>query len=245
MAATAHRSQANFPFPPEIRERIYKFVLTSEDDMPTTTRTDGPDTRCLSLLLVCKQICLEAFHIFYRHNNLNFANLGALWLFLKNIGYARRLYVAHITFAWQGLEDKQTFRLLQRCPNLKSLDIILPGSYYEPGKCYDSEGRKTLSEVRGIEVVNFWGLVLHAENLPHPQGPRINSSLMPNRYAQLVGNFLGEMEILRNDMMRPRLKRYAPKADENINLFKPRKEITRKSEVQLLREQVRDRTKYV
>ena len=45
--------------------------------------------------------------------------------------------------------------------------------------------------------------------------------------------------------MRPRLKRYAPKADENINPFKPRKGTIRKSEVQLLREGTRDTTKYV
>ena len=76
MAATPYPSQANLPFPPEIRERIYTFLLTSEDDMPITTRNDGPDTRCPSLLLVCKQICLEAFHIFYRYNNLKFRQCG-------------------------------------------------------------------------------------------------------------------------------------------------------------------------
>lgn len=82
---------------------------SEDDDKYIWSRVKGPDKRPLSLLLVSKQTYPEAYHIFYRHNNRQFPNVCYLWQFLKNIGYARRQYVTHITLVWMGLATNAAF----------------------------------------------------------------------------------------------------------------------------------------
>ena len=135
----------HLPFPPEIRQRIYKYALhlptcfkepvyhyatptsRSRTLWPVKRRSYNypldagePSPFDLSLLLVSKQTFLEAYHVFYRFNTIFFANTDALLEFLQGIGYARRQELSDIGFDWIGEEAKATFRLLRTCGNLKA-----------------------------------------------------------------------------------------------------------------------------
>ena len=101
----------HLPLPLEIRNAIYTYVLTEYDDLsnpdPLANDATGqvakdckPNTSSLSLLLVSRQIFLEAYPIFYRVNTFTFGNIGSLQRFLKNIGFARRQYLTRIRFSW-------------------------------------------------------------------------------------------------------------------------------------------------
>jgi hypothetical protein len=267
---TAQPAHVHLPFSPEIRDRIYKFVLIMEynpkyalddddcmpgprrvsfaeepskgrskksphDDKYFWSRVKGPDKRPLSLLLVSKQTYREAYHIFYRHNNLQFLNVCYLWKFLKNIGYARRQYVTHITFVWMGLEASAAFGLLQRCPRLKFLDIILPCrlGLTRCRPCH-SHSYNMLCEVRGLEAVNFKYDEDHKKHTTR-YSPGYSSAVHAVREEREWNKEIRIIEKLQHDMMRPRLKRFLIKADEKINLFKPKKERHRRSEVHSLR----------
>lgn len=120
-------------FPPEIRDRIYKLLLSREKtDSSFPTRTNGSETQFLNLLLLSKTTCLGAFHIFYQYSNLAFDNVHKLYLFLKNIGSARRDHITHLTIIWDGaVGSKETCRMLQYCSNLKHLDIVVTAAYMD------------------------------------------------------------------------------------------------------------------
>lgn len=235
---------AHLPFPAEIRDRIYKFVLVFEEFQKLDTGKEykdtrkeygahpnqvddlivGSDTGCLSLLLVSKQTYLEAYHIFYQYNPLDFGNLYSLWLFLKNIGFARRLCVDHISFSWYGSETKEAFQLLRRCANLRRIDIHVPNNSWCGEKLQGhSYGEEFLREVRGLEAVNFLGMQeLCVEYELRTR--RLNTAprtviLMQKVWAKIVS----DVEALRRDMMRPRLKRYASKADEKVDLLQSKR----------------------
>lgn len=208
-----------------------------DDDKYFWSHVKSPDTRHLSLLLVSKQTYCEAYHIFYRDNNLQFLNVCYLWQFLKNFGYARRHCITHITFVWMGLEAKAAFRLLQRCPRLKFLDIILPCriAFYESCECYRF-GSSMLREVRGLEAVVFKHDEDHEKHTKgHIRDWRGHlGALSAAQEKERWNEDVAKIEKLRRAMMRPRLKRFVMKADEEINPFEPKRERYRRSEEQLL-----------
>lgn len=167
----------------------------------------------LEFLLVSRQIYLEAFHIYYGANTFAFGDTDVLGIFLTRIGYARRQQIRKIAFCWRGKAQKQTFRILKTCSNLKTVKLTLP--HFQPA------GYVALREVRGLEFVEIdcdaedpWLLALPENNfLQDPLSDHVE---------------------LRRAMMRPRLKSYANNPDEKIDLFKGRREIWRKTEEQML-----------
>ena len=76
----------------------------------------------LSILMVSKQIYVEAFHVFYTSNCFSFTDTGLLYRFLKNIGYTRRQHLTMIYFLWRGPDAKEAFRLLKTCRRIKKLN---------------------------------------------------------------------------------------------------------------------------
>lgn len=172
-------TNTHITLPPEIRNRIYSFVLTSIDDEenPLEARNSHPkglDTCCLSLLLVSKQTYLESYHVFCRCNKLRFSDQWGLELFLKNTDYRRRLHITHIAFMWHEGSAGAAFKCLeQHCPNLRYLDVHLPtrGKEYhvrkyppstayfvQPAHAYPRfEDMDLLHQVRGLEAVRFFG----------------------------------------------------------------------------------------
>ena len=219
----------HLPFPPEIRDSIYKFVLMSEE-FPPLGHIPIQSTECLNLLLASKVTYLEAFHIFYRYNNLAFQDVSRLFFFLNNIGYARLLHVTHVTFAWQGTKAKEAFRLLQHCPSLRRIDIVVTHASMDGTFMGWNDGAQTLREVCGLEVVNFLAAVepfndgiIEIEPWSLDDLTIIDPSIftplrIPMRH-RVSSEMASEMQELRRDMMRPRSRGFALKVDEKMNPF--------------------------
>ena len=224
--------QQTLPLPPEIRDRIYKLILRPEKWFGM----GEPENRCLSLLLVSKQIYREAYHIFYQCNNLKFLNVRYLWLFLKNIGYSRRFCVTHISFVWMGPEAKEAFELLKRCPNLKYVDMIMPCRYGHPSECERRYGEAALYQVRGLERINILGLEDHIKHLSQED----NFTFPPRpRYSDVKKEqerFRRDMETLRSKTMRPRLPRFSLRTDEESYLIRSKNGHILGAEVRLLKD---------
>lgn len=192
----------HLPFPAEIRDRIYRYVLLSTDSEDSPLEDNwlprGPDSCCLSVLLVSKQTYLEAFHIYYRYRNLEFSNLSALELFLKNIGGLRRSYVTHVSFVWNTAGSNHVYQLLQQCPNLRYLNIHIPeirpleysGVYAALGaRLYGQRYNhaEALRNVRGLEAVRFFdhGYVYKVSQVDKGESPDKELEIIEREYVEI------------------------------------------------------------
>ena len=217
---TSYATGKNLPFPPEIRDRIYKHVLAHER-MPATllrwTDTYPPGASFLAILLVSKQTYIEAFHVFYREGCIILHDTNELFSFLKNIGYARRQQVTELEFYWaNGDTTKQAFRLLQKCQNLQSLTINCMLVNNAP-----PVGWQALREVRGLKEVYFKLSDVHIQYY---------LSAVPQTLQPEVDGRVNLVRHLTEGMTRPRLKKYLTDPDEKIDLFNRKREIFRCTE---------------
>ena len=158
-----------FPFlklPTEIRNMIYRLVfpkgsyhchhMAGDLQMwdPRYTVNEGEVPSSLAILETCRQIYLEAFHIFYRYNLLHFHTTDDMKFCLKSMGHARRQQVRSVSFLWQGHDPKGAFRMLKTCSNLKKIRVCQnmdPDSDYTGFETHI--GYLALREVRGLELV--------------------------------------------------------------------------------------------
>ena len=200
------------PFPPEIRHLIYSLVLDVSNDKPleiklpgrlTISPTNSPASigSDLSILLVSKQTYMDAYHVFYRINRFHFESTTVLFNFLHGIGSIRRQHVVWVSFRSFDDDAKRAFRLLKSCQRLKHLQLTLPD--------YQPSGYVALREVRGLESVHIYLQV----SLRHPRWARQSNP-----------------EELMKAMKRPRLKQYEIDHDAEIDLFKKRRKVLRKTE---------------
>ena len=215
----------HLPFPPEIRNRIYKLLLSIPSSIvPSSRLLYSPalgTPRCfdLSILLVSKQTYLESFHILYANNTLAFDDTDELLVFLQRIGYARRQQMTSVVFRWRGTEPKAAFRLLRTCTRVKSIRLSL--------NHFRQKGYMALREVRGMEYVGMY----------HEAGSACScTSEHWQCHICMHGNpkLLSDPEELKAAMMRPRLKHYELMEDEEIDLFKTKRERFWKGEVHWL-----------
>ena len=263
-----------FRFPdlaPEIRNRIYHFVLGPPqdpsicltevlDDRPLRAPSGGTDfdntfrtksvvpnpkhkdpdwgvihvvgSNDLSILLVSKQIYVEAFHVFYTTNCFSFTDTGLLYRFLKNIGYNRRQHLTMVYFLWRGPDAKEAFRLLKTCRRLTNVQFTVP--------CSHPPGYEALKEVRVNEA--------KARALVHFQ-PAQNRPLTIHDHTSCFGDYqchcicrrryepASNLRELENAMMRPRRQQDLPDPNEKFDLFKSKREYFKKSEEQDLLEE--------
>jgi len=91
-----------------------------------------------------------------------------------------------------------------------------------------------LCEVRGLEAVNFKYDEDHKKHITW-YSPGYVSAFHAVHEKREWNKEIRIIEKLQHDMMRPRLKRFLIKANEKINLFKPKKERHRRSKVRSLR----------
>ena len=222
--AKAQPKFKHLPLPPELRDRVYKFVLISgTGSFPVGEYTSRIAKQRLSLLLVSKQTCLEAFSFFYRYNHFHFFDVDELTQFLKNIGYARRHFVTHVTLHWIDDKAELACRALQRCPNLRCIDIWLDISeVFERGLF--RECTAFFRNMRGLEEVGFVGIDDERIDLAQPfdRARRIQSQngFLEQEWSDLIL----ELADLQHRMMRLRLSKHASKADEKVDIFSPKKE---------------------
>ena len=218
----AYATGRHLPFPPEIRDRIYKLVLAHENLPATVLQWSGvypPGASTLAILLVSKQTFLEAFHIFYREGCITLQNTDMLYSFLKNIGYARRQQLTALEFSWEGRDPKQAFRLLKTCQNLRSLTIDVFTLGRAPPAAWQA-----LREVRGLDYVHF----RPAESINVPAHWILVGVSPAAHPAVRSRNEL--IQYLTEGMTRPRIKKYSPDPHEKIDLFKGKREIFKRSE---------------
>ena len=181
----------------------------------------------LSILLVSKQIYVEAFHVFYTKNCFSFTDTGLLYRFLKNIGYTRRQHLTMVYFLWRGPDAKEAFRLLKTCRRLKVVQFTVP--------CSHPPGYEALKEVR-VEKAKARALVHFA--------PAQNPPLNIHDHTSCFGDYqchclcrrayepASNMRELEKAMMRPRREQDFPDPNEKFDLFKPKREYFKKSEEQ-------------
>ena len=253
--------------PPEIRNRIYMFVLGPRDIRNTIQvvmsaaefakrheriRSHYPvmeieecsnaprfidmqflTKSTLNILLACKHVYIEAFHVFYTYNRFYFPDTELLFSFLKGIGYNRRQHLTMIVFDWCGPFAKEAFRLLKTCRRLKSIQLKIP--------CSEPPGYGAVREIRGLEqalVLDRLHYGIH--QLRYPVRRENHYRLASEDYRCLCYRDphgkgpLDDVHELERAMMRPRLKRYAEDPSEKFNLFEGKREFLKKSEESIL-----------
>ncbi|MCJ1232241.1 hypothetical protein MMC14_000190 [Varicellaria rhodocarpa] len=120
-----------FDLPAEIREKIWHLVFVLPE--PITPMKFSPcasrESSVLRVLTVCRTIYIEAFHLFYRHNDLEFSSPYMLFQFLTVLSPQRRLEITGITvsnFGWHYSSSQlaaEAFSLLLLCPRLQSFRL--------------------------------------------------------------------------------------------------------------------------
>lgn len=134
----------------------------------------GPPTApsCLAILATCRQILLEAFHMWYQHNTLNFTRSGDLYTFVLSIGPIRANEIRSIrldNLPQQDYYNSQAKYALGRLLRLERLVIaqnlegqgIYPNYYVLPKLVKDLRGLKEVEVVvprqhSDVVLVSTW-----------------------------------------------------------------------------------------
>ena len=207
---------------------IIKRAISFDDQVPSNcwqwqlggdsrpNRWEAVDCPNLDILRVSKQIYTEAFHLFYKGHTLGFPDTGSLYDFLRDIGPKRRQQLTSIFLNWQGPEAEadKAFKLLRRCPNLKSIILTMP--------CNRPKGYWGLCEVRGVEV----NVCAMSHRLDVQQSDRklmffARSDKTCGNCHWLAAQGVALAKGLVWAMQRPRLKRYRPDPELENDLLKP------------------------
>lgn len=170
-------TSANRPFmslPNEIRERICGYVLTVDvdDSSPWITplgndlRPEPARSSCLAILATCRQILLEAFHVFYKSNNFNFNHPDHLYDFLRAIGSIRANEIRSIrcSFRLAASENTAARYALSKLMRLEKLSF-----HFDKKKPVDGDSTdwrdyiisrdfcsaKEFAKIHGLREVNF------------------------------------------------------------------------------------------
>ena len=195
------------------------------EGLPFWTKSQFLTKSTLNLLLVCKQIYIEAFHIFYASNRFYFSDTELLYCFLKGIGYNRRQHLSMVAFDWCGPYAKEAFRLLKTCRRLKTVQFTIP--------CCEPPGYAAVREIRGLEQA----MVLERRHYGERTSDHgwIAAADYRCRCERTQGKGpLDDAPELERAMMRPRLKRYAEDPNEKLDLFKGKREVWKKLEESVL-----------
>ncbi|KAL8722971.1 MAG: hypothetical protein Q9225_000664 [Loekoesia sp. 1 TL-2023] len=112
---------------------------------------------CLAILVTCRTILLEAFHLWYRNNTLNFAASEDLRDFLASIGPVRANEIRSIRLDLPALDwdDPKAGYGLGRLLGLEKLIFVY--NDYSPGdtKPKNIPYPKIISRLRGLQQVAF------------------------------------------------------------------------------------------
>ncbi|KAL8951713.1 MAG: hypothetical protein Q9222_002326 [Ikaeria aurantiellina] len=178
-----HKSKL-FPNLPKDAERDVKTVLP-EHQRTRAVRAAvraSPDT-CLAILATCRTILLESFHLWYKHNLLNFSSAKDLYTFLRSISRAR-------------------------ANEIRSIRLDLPAEDFDHGKCGFA-----LSRLLALENLTFvWNdykpyWLLNASLMPYPKVisnlrglQKVNFVDPVNPKSNAVGQEQGLVELVKQRM---------------------------------------------
>ena len=172
--AMASASRPFLSLPNEIRERIYGYALTVNVDDPkpwisplgNELRPEPARSSCLAILVTCRQILLEAFHVFYVFNTFNFNHPHHLCDFLKAIGPVRANEIRSIRCSFKLDASKNTAAryALSKLARLEKLAFQYdneepsdnPGSVWRPYVIHkDFCSHKEFTKINGLREVSF------------------------------------------------------------------------------------------
>ncbi|KAI4141313.1 MAG: hypothetical protein L6R39_005406 [Caloplaca ligustica] len=115
---------------------------------------------CLAILSTCRTILLEAFHVWYQNNTLNFARSEDLYDFIVSIGHARAYEIRKIRLdiPAQGWYDAKAKHALGGLVRLEKLVFVY--NHLSPlqsrGTNLNSIGfPKIIAHLRGLQQVTF------------------------------------------------------------------------------------------
>ncbi len=130
-------------------------------DITTQAQGAAASPRSLALLQTCRTILLEAFHIWYKYNTLNFCHSDDLYDFLVAIGRARANEIRSIRLDLPSSEwdySPKAKYALEGLVKLESLTFIyndMLSSYIGLHSVHNIGYPKIISQLRGLKEVKF------------------------------------------------------------------------------------------
>lgn len=144
------------------RRRRLRAWEQCKSDITTQVQAAAPSPRSLALLQTCRTILLEAFHIWYRYNTLNFRHAHDLYDFLVSIGRARANEIRSIRLDLPIREWDNSAKAkyaLERLAGLESLTFIYNDTVTKSNNFYYNVNNipypKIISQLRGLKEVTF------------------------------------------------------------------------------------------
>jgi hypothetical protein len=201
------------------RQHFEITIGTGLQDHPHLPVNPGRHRWVLDLLRSCKQIYFEAYHLFYLYNMLEFSSTANLHSFLLGIGHARRQQIRqiHVHWGWKhnGLA-KEAFRILRTCGRLSVVYLTLTDKSNYPAL---PASAVALRGVRGLKSIiverQFFNPLSRFRFKTSRTVVESPSSLV--RYST-----------------RPRLLKYLPREEDEINHFPQKSLRVLRSDPQIL-----------
>ena len=137
------------------RRRMRAFERTKQQAI-VAARAAAPSS-CLAILATCRTILLEAFHLWYRTNTLNFCRSKDVYSFLASIGSARANEIRSIRLDIPGQEwdDGKATYALQRLRGLEKIIFIYNDFNTRLVAPRHISFPRIISHLRGLQQVTF------------------------------------------------------------------------------------------
>ncbi|KAL8892244.1 MAG: hypothetical protein Q9192_005641 [Flavoplaca navasiana] len=203
------KSEKSFPFmklPPEIRNTIYEMALFVHEPVcidlvwpgsdwyrrPSGVRGGLRTTRhspreTCQLLLVCKDVYLEASHLYFRNNIFYCYGVGSLGEFLTKLTIQQLRNIRSLSFHFSdGHAPAKAMRLLQGCVSLRDLTISFTRyTLHEfglrmPESLQRLPGLGDLLKVRGIQELQ----IIVPSALPYSRYYSFNDEVSPESFIK-------------------------------------------------------------
>lgn len=175
-----------------------------KQDITVQVQAAAPPS-CLALLETCRTILLEAFHLWYKYNTLNFTSSENLYSFLVSVGRARANEIRSIRLDLPAREwdDPKARRALGRLLRLGKLIFI----YNNISPLYDIHSNiscigypKIINQLKGLQDVTF----------ADPEQDRYRARQWGGLKFGMTEGVRRRMEQLREKMMEERKKAMPP-----------------------------------
>lgn len=138
-----------------------RLIEEAVDEVQLPATSSSSSSSCLAILVTCRTILLEAFHLWYQNNTLNFTSSKNIYPFLMSIGPVRANEIRSLRFDlavndWDNAEAQfglSRLMKLERLTVVRNIDHSLEGcSYYT----YGSYRRlpSLTNGLRGLKEIN-------------------------------------------------------------------------------------------
>ncbi|KAL8930632.1 MAG: hypothetical protein Q9208_000503 [Pyrenodesmia sp. 3 TL-2023] len=144
------------------RRRRLRAWEQRKSDITIQVQEASASPKSLALLQTCRTILVEAFHIWYKYNTLNFCHAHDLYDFLVSIGRARANEIRSIRLDLPSREWDNSAKAkyaLGRLAGLESLTFMYNDTVTKSNNLYYNVNNipypKIISQLRGLKEVTF------------------------------------------------------------------------------------------